>query len=140
MRDYSGDVPGAVVLVLRDGQPLVRRGYGLADLDAGTPATPQTNFRLASVSKQFTAAAIVLLAQDGKLSLDDPVRKWLPSLPASADPITLRHTPTHGPGLIDYEAVMHSGATENEQVHALHVLHPPETAHTSHLHPPPTQP
>src|SRR3546814_6040368 len=79
MRDYSGDVPGAVVLVLRDGQPLVRRGYGLADLDAGTPATPQTNFRLASVSKQFTAAAIVLLAQDGKLSLDDPVRKWLPS-------------------------------------------------------------
>src|SRR3546814_12116788 len=80
MRDYSGDVPGAVVLVLRDGQPLVRRGYGLADLDAGTPATPQTNFRLASVSKQFTAAAIVLLAQDGKLSLDDPVRQWLPSL------------------------------------------------------------
>src|SRR3546814_3610813 len=55
MRDYSGDVPGAVVLVLRDGQPLVRRGYGLADMDAGTPATPQTNFRLASVSKQFTA-------------------------------------------------------------------------------------
>src|SRR5690606_4208047 len=69
MRDYSGDVPGAVVLVLRDGQPLVRRGYGLADLDAGTPATPRTNFRLASVSKQFTAAAILLLAQDGKLSL-----------------------------------------------------------------------
>src|SRR3546814_3288798 len=56
MRDYSGDVPGAVVLVLRDGQPLVRRGYGLADMDAGTPATPQTNFRLASVSKPFTAA------------------------------------------------------------------------------------
>src|SRR5690606_2577934 len=80
MRDYTGDVPGAAVLVLRDGQPLVRRGYGLADLETGTPVTPDTNFRLASVSKQFTAAAILLLAQDGKLSLDDPVRRWLPSL------------------------------------------------------------
>ena len=121
MRDYSGNVPGAVVLVLRDGQPLLRRGYGLADMDAGTPATPQTNFRLASVSKQFTAAAIVLLAQDGKLSLDDPVRKWLPSLPASADPITLRHLLTHGSGLIDYEDLMAPDATE--QVHDIDVLH-----------------
>src|SRR5688572_3794794 len=121
MRDYSGDVPGAVVLVLRDGQPLVRRGYGLADMAAGTPATPQTNFRLASVSKQFTAAAIVLLAQDGKLSLDDPVRKWLPSLPASADPITLRHMLTHGSGLIDYEDLMAPDATG--QVHDIDVLH-----------------
>lgn len=121
MRDYSGDVPGAVVLVLRDGQPLVRRGYGLADLDAGTPATPRTNFRLASVSKQFTAAAILLLAQDGKLSLDDPVRKWLPSLPASADAITLRHMLTHGSGLVDYEDLMAPDATE--QVHDIDVLH-----------------
>src|SRR3546814_6757766 len=90
-------------------------------MDAGTPATPQTNFRLASVSKQFTAAAIVLLAQDGKLSLDDPIRKWLPSLPASADPITLRHMLTHGSGLIDYEDLMAPDATE--QVHDIDVLH-----------------
>ena len=106
MRDYSGDVPGAAVLVLRDGQPLLRRGYGLSDMDAGTQVTPATNFRLASVSKQFTAAAIVLLAQDGKLSLDDPVRKWLPSLPEVADPITLRHLLTHSSGLVDYEDLM----------------------------------
>src|SRR5690606_14144781 len=126
MRDYSGDVPGAAVLVLRDGQPLLRRGYGLADLDAGTPATPQTNFRLASVSKQFTAAAIMLLAQDGKLALDDPVRKWPPSLPASADPITLRHLVTHGSGLIDYEDLMAPDATGQgalEQVRDIDVLH-----------------
>ncbi len=121
MRDYSGEVPGAAVLVLRDGKPLVRRGYGLADVEAGTPVTPATNFRLASVSKQFTAAAIVLLAQDGKLSLDDPVRKWLPSLPASADPITLRHLVTHSSGLIDYEDLMAPDATE--QVHDIDVLH-----------------
>ncbi len=121
MRDYTGKVPGAAVLVLRDGQPLVRRGYGLADLEAGTPVTPQTNFRLASVTKQFTAAAILLLAQDGKLSLDDPVRKWLPSLPASDDAITLRHLLTHASGLIDYEDLMASDATE--QVHDIDVLH-----------------
>src|SRR5690606_12548409 len=71
--------------------------------------------------KQFTAAAILLLAQDGKLSLDDPVRKWLPSLPASDDAITLRHLVTHGSGLIDYEDLMAPDATE--QVHDIDVLH-----------------
>lgn len=121
MRDYSGDVPGAAVLVLRDGKPLVRRGYGLADLEAGTPVTPGTNFRLASVTKQFTAAAILLLAQDGKLSLDDPVRKWLPSLPASDAAITVRHLLTHSSGLVDYEDLMAPDATE--QVHDNDVLH-----------------
>ena len=121
MRDYTGDVPGAAVLVLRDGEPLARRGYGLADLEAHVPVTPATNFRLASVTKQFTAAAILLLAQDGKLSLDDPVRKWLPSLPASDDPITLRHLLTHASGLIDYEDLMAPDATE--QVHDIDVLH-----------------
>lgn len=121
MRDYTGDVPGAAVLVLRDGQPLLRRGYGLADLDTGTPVTPQTNFRLASVSKQFTAAAILLLAQDGKLALDDPARKWLPSLPASDAAITIRHLLTHASGLIDYEDLMAPDATG--QVHDIDVLH-----------------
>ncbi len=121
MHDYAGDVPGASVLVLRDGVPLVRRSYGNADLEAGVAATPQTNYRLASVTKQFTAAAILLLAQDGSLSLDDPVRKWLPSLPAAADPITLHHLLTHTSGLVDYEDVMAADATE--QVHDLDVLH-----------------
>ncbi|WP_344758228.1 serine hydrolase domain-containing protein [Luteimonas lutimaris] len=126
MRDYTGDVPGAAVLVLRDGQPLLRRGYGLADLETGTPVTPDTNFRLASVTKQFTAAAILLLAEDGKLSLDDPVRKWLPSLPASDDAITLRHLLTHASGLIDYEDLMAPDATGQDtldQVHDIDVLH-----------------
>ena len=133
MRDYTGDVPGAAVLVLRDGQPLVRRGYGLADLEAGTPVTPDTNFRLASVSKQFTAAAIVLLAQDGKLSLDDPVRKWLPSLPAVAEPITLRHLLTHSSGLVDYEDLMAPDATG--QVHDIDVLHLLEREHRLYFAP-----
>jgi CubicO group peptidase (beta-lactamase class C family) len=106
MRNYTGDVPGAAVLVLRDGQPIVRAGYGLADLETDTPATPETNYRLASVTKQFTAASILLLAEDGRLKLDDRVRTWLPSLPKAAETVTIRHLLTHTSGLIDYEEVI----------------------------------
>ncbi|MDQ0011629.1 CubicO group peptidase (beta-lactamase class C family) [Luteibacter jiangsuensis] len=106
MKRYDGDGPGASLLVIRDGVPVVRRGYGFADLEGHVPASPQTNYRLASVSKQFTAAAILLLAQDGKLSLDDRARRWLPTLPAAADAITIRQLLSHQGGLIDYEDIM----------------------------------
>lgn len=106
MKRYDGDGPGASLLVIRDGAPLIRRGYGFADLERRVRASPQTNYRLASVSKQFTAAAILLLAQDGKLSLDDRARRWLPSLPADADAITVRQLLSHQGGLIDYEDIM----------------------------------
>jgi CubicO group peptidase (beta-lactamase class C family) len=125
MRDYAGEGPGASVLVLRDGVPVIRSSYGFADLEQRVRATPQTHYRLASVTKQFTAASILLLAQDGKLSLDDPVRKWLPSLPAATDAITIRHLLTHTSGLVDYEDVMAPDATE--QVHDIDVLHLLET-------------
>jgi CubicO group peptidase (beta-lactamase class C family) len=92
--------------VLRDGEPLVRASYGLADMEAHVPATATTNYRLASVSKQFTAAAILLLAEDGRLQLDDRARKWLPSLPKAAERVTIRHLLTHMSGLIDYEDVI----------------------------------
>jgi CubicO group peptidase (beta-lactamase class C family) len=106
LRNYAGDVPGAAVLVLRDGQPVVRAGYGLADLEAGTPATPETNYRLASMTKQFTAASILLLAEDSRLRLDDRGHTWLPSLPKAAETVTIRHLLTHTSGLIDYEDVI----------------------------------
>lgn len=106
MQAYDGHVPGASVLVLRDGVAIVRRSYGHADLEHAIAATPATDYRLASVSKQFTAAAILLLAQDGKLGLDDRVRRWLPSLPVAADAVTIRHLLTHTGGLIDYEDLM----------------------------------
>jgi CubicO group peptidase (beta-lactamase class C family) len=111
MEDYAGKVPGASVLVVKDGEPVVRRAWGLADLEAATPATPSTNYRLASVTKQFTAAAILLLAEDGRLRLDDPVRVWLPSLPKAADPVTIRHLLTHTSGLVDYEEVIPESMT-----------------------------
>ncbi|HKU16493.1 MAG TPA: serine hydrolase domain-containing protein [Steroidobacteraceae bacterium] len=120
MRNYTGDVPGAAVLVLRDGQPLVRAGYGLADLETHAPVTAQTNFRLASVTKQFTAASILLLAEDGRVKLDDRVRKWLPSLPRAAEAVTIRHLLTHTSGLIDYEDVIPQNFTA--QLHDADVL------------------
>jgi CubicO group peptidase (beta-lactamase class C family) len=112
MRRYDGAVPGASLLVLRDGAAVVHRGYGLSDLEHAVEAGPATNYRLASITKQFTASAILLLAEDGKLALDDRVRKWLPSLPGSDDAITLRHLLTHTSGLVDYEDVMADTTTE----------------------------
>jgi CubicO group peptidase (beta-lactamase class C family) len=106
MGSYAGEVPGAAVLVLRDGQPVVRASYGLADLETGTPATPETNYRLASVTKQFTAASILLLAEDDRLTLDDRGHQWLPSLAKAAETVTIRHLLTHTSGLIDYEDVV----------------------------------
>jgi CubicO group peptidase (beta-lactamase class C family) len=117
---YQGAVPGASVLVIRDGLPIIRRSVGLADLEGRVAATPATNYRLASMTKQFTATAILLLAEDGRLSLADPVRKWLPTLPAAADGVTIRHLLTHTSGLIDYEDVMAEGTTK--QLHDADVL------------------
>jgi CubicO group peptidase (beta-lactamase class C family) len=112
MQNYQGNVPGASLLVIKDGKPLVRRGYGLANMEQHEQATPATNYRLASVSKQFTAAAILLLAEDGKLKLDDSIRHWLPSLPATAGKVTLRQLLSHTGGLIDYEDLMPASTTE----------------------------
>lgn len=94
------DSPGAVLTVVRDGKVVHQRGYGQANLEHGVPITPATVFHVASVSKQFTAYAILLLAQEGKLSLDDPVRKHLPELKIEA-PITIRHLMHHASGLRD---------------------------------------
>jgi len=120
MQRYDGQMPGASVLVLKDGQPAFRRSYGLAVLEDGTAVTPASNFRLASVSKQFTAAAILLLAEDGKLGIDDPLKKWLPTLPAVADTMTLRQLLSHSSGLIDYEDLM--DPADSRQVHDDDVL------------------
>ncbi|HET6633260.1 MAG TPA: serine hydrolase domain-containing protein [Rhodanobacteraceae bacterium] len=111
MSRYSGDVPGASLLVIKDGKPRIRRGYGYADLERQVRATPATNYRLASLTKQFTAAAILLLAQDGTLQLDDPLRQWIPELPASDAGITLYHLLTHTSGLVDYEDLIPAGTT-----------------------------
>jgi CubicO group peptidase (beta-lactamase class C family) len=111
MRRYSGDVPGASLLVVKDGKPIIRRGFGYADLEKHIKAGPETDYRMASVTKQFTAASILLLKQDGKLRLEDTVRKYLPELPASDDKITVYHLLTHTGGLIDYEDLVPADRT-----------------------------
>jgi CubicO group peptidase (beta-lactamase class C family) len=93
--------PGAALTVVRDGAVVFSRGYGLAHLEHAVPITPSTTFHVASLSKQFTAFAIHLLAQEGKLQLDDPVRRHVPELTLQGPPITLRHLLHHTSGLRD---------------------------------------
>ncbi len=95
------DTPGLALAVVRGGQVLHRRGYGLANLEYGVANTPATVFHAASVSKQFTAFAIHLLAQDGRLALDDDVRKVLPELQVRGASLTIRHLLHHTSGLRD---------------------------------------
>lgn len=94
--------PGCALGVYRDGAIVYQRGYGMADLNQGVPITPETVFYIASTSKQFAAFAIALLAEEGRISLDDPVRRHVPELPAYADAITIRHLVHHTSGLRDY--------------------------------------
>jgi CubicO group peptidase (beta-lactamase class C family) len=95
--------PGAGVLVIQDGRIVLEKGYGLANLESGSPIEPNTAFLLASVSKQFTAMAIMILAERGRLSYDDPLSRFFPGFPPYADKITVRHLLNHTSGLQDYE-------------------------------------
>jgi CubicO group peptidase (beta-lactamase class C family) len=98
--------PGCALGVYRDGRMVYARGYGSAHLELDVPITPATVFDLGSTSKQFTAMSILLLAKDGKLSLDDDVRRFLPELPSYGRPITIRHLLHHTSGLRDYLTLM----------------------------------
>lgn len=93
------DAPGCVVGVAVGGKPVLIKAYGMANLEYGIRLRPDTVFESGSVAKQFTAAAIALLCQDGKLSLDDPVRKHVPELPDFGAPILIRHLLNHTSGL-----------------------------------------
>jgi CubicO group peptidase (beta-lactamase class C family) len=101
-----GPAPGCAVGVSLNGELVFEKAFGLAELEHSIPNTPQTIFESGSVAKQFTAAAVVLLALDGKLSLDDPVRKYIPELPDYGTPLTIRHILTHTAGLRDWGSVM----------------------------------
>ncbi|WP_109486636.1 serine hydrolase domain-containing protein [Occallatibacter savannae] len=95
------DSPGCALGIYKDGRLAYAHGYGMANLNDDIPITPQTVFHVASMSKQFTAASILLLADQGKLSLDDDVHKYIPELPDFGQHITLRHLMHHTSGLRD---------------------------------------
>lgn len=100
------DSPGCALGVYRAGQIVYKRGYGMEDLNEDVHITPGTVFHVASMSKQFTAASVVLLAQQGKLSLDDDVRKYIPELPDFGQKITIRNLIYHTSGLRDQWALL----------------------------------
>jgi len=90
------------ILVARDGLPIVSKGYGMANVELDVPNTPQTVFRLGSVTKQFTAMAIMMLQERGKLNVNDPACKYLPDCPAAWQPITVKNLLTHTAGVPNY--------------------------------------
>ncbi len=93
---------GLSLAVIHRGHIVLERGYGFANLEHRVPATPATVYQSGSVGKQFTAAAIMLLVQDGRLGLDDPVTRFLPAAPAAWRAVTIRHLLTHTSGAGDY--------------------------------------
>jgi CubicO group peptidase (beta-lactamase class C family) len=95
------DSPGCALAVIKDGQIIYKRGYGMSNLEYGIPISPSSIFHVASISKEFTAMSIIILAQQGKLSLDDDVRKYVPEVPDFGERITIRQLIHHTSGLRD---------------------------------------
>jgi D-alanyl-D-alanine carboxypeptidase len=99
---YDSEGPGAAVIVVKGGRTILRKGYGLANLEHGVPITPRTAFRLDAVTGQFTAMAILMLEEEGRLSVTDPITAHLPDYPMSDTPITVGHLLSHTSGIRNY--------------------------------------
>ncbi len=99
---FKPDEPGAAVIVVKDGKVIFRKGYGLANLELGVKIEPDMIFRIGSITKQFTAIAILMLAEQGKLSLEDEIIKFLPDYPTQGHRITIEHLLTHTSGIKSY--------------------------------------
>jgi CubicO group peptidase (beta-lactamase class C family) len=134
------DSPGCALAAIRDGAIVYTRGYGMASLELGAPITPRTVFDIGSTAKQFAATSILLLEQQGKLSLDDDVRRFIPELPDYGAKVTLRNLLQHTSGLPDYIGLLRLAGARTEDVvtdeEALHLLalektleFPPGSAH-----------
>jgi CubicO group peptidase (beta-lactamase class C family) len=102
---FNTHTPGCAVGVAYRGDVVLKSGYGMADLERNVPITAETVFESGSVAKQFTATALLLLAQQGKISLDDPLRKYLPEIPDYGTPLTIRHVMSHLSGLREWRLV-----------------------------------
>lgn len=101
-KSYLAGSPGAAVIAVRDGTVVYRKAVGMADLELDVPLRPDSVFRLGSVTKQFTAVAILMLAEEGKLALSDPITKFLPDYPTQGHVITVEHLLTHTSGIQSY--------------------------------------
>jgi CubicO group peptidase (beta-lactamase class C family) len=103
---YNFQTPGVAVCIVKDGEIILKKGYGMANLEYDIAISPQTRFHVASVSKQFTTFAIFLLEKEGRINLDEDVRKYIPELPLYNKPITIRHLCSHTSGLKDQWALL----------------------------------
>jgi len=119
-------IPGLAIGVLKAGKVIVAKGYGYADIEHRVPAGPETIFHAASVGKQFTAVAVMLLVEDGKLALDESITRYLTSAPPAWKPITVRHLLTHTSGLPDYASAIdfRRDYTEDELAKIFYRLRP----------------
>lgn len=119
---YTATDPGATVIVVKDGKTVLRKAYGMADVAAKKPMTADTSLRLGSITKQFTAVAILMLAEEGKLALSDPITKFLPDYPMQGKTITIEHLLTHTSGIVSYtgkpgfRAIMNKDLTPSEMI------------------------
>jgi len=100
---YPSGEPGAAIAVIKGGSVVFKKGYGLADLESKAPITPSTNFNICSMTKQFTAYAILQLEREGKLSLDDKLNRFFPDFaPGVANSVSVRQLLTHSSGVTDH--------------------------------------
>jgi len=104
-KTYPANEPGAAVLAVIDGKVILRKGYGMANLELGVPIKPEMVFRIGSITKQFTAVAIMKLAEEGKLSVTDDIKKYLPDYPTHGHKITIHHLMNHTSGIKSYTSV-----------------------------------
>ncbi|GAG39274.1 unnamed protein product, partial [marine sediment metagenome] len=100
------DTPGCAVAIIQDGKIVYKKGYGMADLEHNVPITPNTIFTPGSISKQFTAMCILLLAEQDRISLDDDIRKYFPLFPDYGQTITIRYLIHHTSGIRDYTGLV----------------------------------
>jgi CubicO group peptidase (beta-lactamase class C family) len=119
--------PGMAAMLIRDGRIVYRKDFGYADLDTHTPIAQDTQFLLGSMTKQFTATAIMILKERGKLQFEDPLAKFCPEFPAYARTITIRHLLNHTSGLPDYEEILLGGKVDYDKL--FQSSKSPRTAH-----------
>jgi CubicO group peptidase (beta-lactamase class C family) len=112
---YKADAPGATVIVVKDGKTILRKAYGLADVERKLALAPDTPMRLGSITKQFTSTAILMLVDEGKIKLDDDITVYLPDYPTQGKKITIEHLLTHTSGIVSYTGKPgYSGAMQKD--------------------------
>ena len=114
--NYNSTTPGVAIAVVKDGDIVFKKGYGSANLEYDIPITPQTVFNIASVSKQFTAFAVYLLEKQGKLSVENDIRKYFPDLPDYGKPIKIKHLLAHTSGIRDQAALLALAGWQTEDI------------------------